>query len=434
MVALVRDTYRPADPVDELTDSERFASPEAVENHLLDRVLRAAYARRPGQLIPRFAEEDARRWLGHLARRMNAEGTRELAWWQIPRWVPAWPRVFATVLACLFVAGFVTGSGVELAGLLVSALGLPLTIGLPDGFIGTVVTKLGLALTIGLVIGSMAAFGEEPPRWLNALKRRRDGVGRNLATGLLCGLGCGVAGGLVNGLVTGLVAGLVFGLLTGLVAGSVVGLVGTFGYRPPRHLTRPRWRRADVPVNLGVGLAVGIVTGLMYGIMARQGLPNGSGNGVGKGLGAGVLVWLFVSTAIGVMTGLGRPSTRAMSPVDARSSWQRNRQFGIAVGMVFGSLYTLMQSFAVGLVSQVPSRIVAGLALGMAVALLFPATWQVTLAGVQLWRRGAAPIRFLHFLEDARDRQVLRTVGQMYQFRHAKLQDFLAHVDERPLR
>ncbi|MGH3685905.1 MAG: hypothetical protein ACRDQ9_03455 [Pseudonocardiaceae bacterium] len=31
MVALVHDTYRPDDPVDELTDSQHFASREAIE-------------------------------------------------------------------------------------------------------------------------------------------------------------------------------------------------------------------------------------------------------------------------------------------------------------------------------------------------------------------------------------------------------------------
>jgi hypothetical protein len=32
----------------------------------------------------------------------------------------------------------------------------------------------------------------------------------------------------------------------------------------------------------------------------------------------------------------------------------------------------------------------------------------------------------MHFLEDARARHVLRTVGPVYQFRHARLQDRLA--------
>lgn len=115
MVTLVRDTYRPGDPVDELIDGERFASREAMENHLLDRVLPAAYTG-PGQPTPPYTLDQAQRWLGHVARRMNAEGTRDLAWWQIPHWVPAWPRVLATVLAYVLVVGLVIGSGVGSPG------------------------------------------------------------------------------------------------------------------------------------------------------------------------------------------------------------------------------------------------------------------------------------------------------------------------------
>jgi hypothetical protein len=117
MVALIRDTYRRSDPVDELIDSSRFASQEAIEDHLLDRVLPIAYARRPGRPAPPCTADEARQWLGSLARHMNDEGTRDLAWWQIPRWVPAWPRALTTALMAWLVAvltfglvgGFVVG-------------------------------------------------------------------------------------------------------------------------------------------------------------------------------------------------------------------------------------------------------------------------------------------------------------------------------------
>src|SRR5262245_14254436 len=47
-LSLVRDTYGPGDAVDELLDGDRFHCPEQVTDHLLDRVLPAAYAPRPG--------------------------------------------------------------------------------------------------------------------------------------------------------------------------------------------------------------------------------------------------------------------------------------------------------------------------------------------------------------------------------------------------
>lgn len=159
--------------------------------------------------------------------------------------------------------------------------------------------------------------------------------------------------------------------------------MGAFGERPPRYLSWPQWSKTYILINLRVGLTVG----------------------------------------------LGRPSTDATSPIDLRSSWHRNRQFGLVIGLVAALMYGFGQSFPVGLASWIVVSVLAGIALGLAVGLVFPATWQVTLASAQLWRRGEAPANLLRFLEDARKREVLRTVGQVYQFRHAQLHDRLASAD-----
>ncbi len=45
--------------------------------------------------------------------------------------------------------------------------------------------------------------------------------------------------------------------------------------------------------------------------------------------------------------------------------------------------------------------------------------------------RGTLPIRVLPFLEDAYHRQILRRVGRVYQFRHARIQDYLVMDRER---
>ncbi|GAB3938806.1 hypothetical protein GCM10027614_19620 [Micromonospora vulcania] len=52
--------------------------------------------------------------------------------------------------------------------------------------------------------------------------------------------------------------------------------------------------------------------------------------------------------------------------------------------------------------------------------------WRALLVFVWLRRKGDAPLRMMRFLEDARAKHVLRTVGPRYQFRHARLQDRLA--------
>ncbi|MGH3829566.1 MAG: hypothetical protein ACRDRS_03795 [Pseudonocardiaceae bacterium] len=425
MVTLVRDIYRPGDdPVDELTDNERFASSEDIENHLLDQVLAVAYTHRPGHPAPVYSLDQARHWLGHLARRMNVDRTRDLAWWKIPHWVPGWPRVLATVVACELVVGFVISAGVGLARALVSKLGLALTIELVRGFTGTLVSKLGLALTIGLVIGFMGAFGERPLRYVSWLRRSKTSTRANLIVGLVYGFIFGLVGGFANGLVNGFPNGPMFGILVGLLTGSVVGISGTFGERSPQHLSRPRWNKIDIFRNLAVGLIVGLMVGLMYGLVTS--------NAFGTGHKAGFAMWVVVWLALGFVLMLGRPSAEAMSPIDPCSSLRRNRQFGLVVGLVAALAYGLWQSFAAGLAALIVSWVVAGLALGLAVGLVFPATWQVALASAQLWRRGEAPVRLIRFLEDARERQVLRTVGQVYQFRHAQLQDRLAGVGVDP--
>ena len=57
---------------------------------------------------------------------------------------------------------------------------------------------------------------------------------------------------------------------------------------------------------------------------------------------------------------------------------------------------------------------------------MYSGTWSASLTFAQLAVRWETPMRLLRFLEDARDRNVLRTVGPVYQFRHARLQDRLA--------
>ncbi len=51
----------------------------------------------------------------------------------------------------------------------------------------------------------------------------------------------------------------------------------------------------------------------------------------------------------------------------------------------------------------------------------------LAMACVQHRVKSGTPVRLLRFLDDARGRHVLRTVGPAYQLRHARLQDRLAH-------
>lgn len=57
---------------------------------------------------------------------------------------------------------------------------------------------------------------------------------------------------------------------------------------------------------------------------------------------------------------------------------------------------------------------------------VYSLTWPACLAFAQFAIRGHTPVRLMRFLEDARQRDILRTAGPVYQFRHARLQDHLA--------
>ena len=105
-LGLLRDTYRGPDDARELLgfsgSPASAVSRDEIVDRLLDRVLPAAYAQQPGQPPPRYDLQKAHRALSQLAARMNQDGTRDLRWWTIPRWVTAGPRILVAALALAF--------------------------------------------------------------------------------------------------------------------------------------------------------------------------------------------------------------------------------------------------------------------------------------------------------------------------------------------
>jgi hypothetical protein len=326
-LTLVRDTYRSGDDIRELLDfcdAIGDVSGEDIQDHLLDRVLRAAYTPPPGAAPPRYELKEARRALGHVAARMSQDGTRDLAWWRIPAWASSVPRVIATGL--VFGLMFGLGGGREL--------------GLVAG------PAAGLSYVLGGGLQNRSPRRIAPLRWRQLFSR----------SSLMVGLGFAVVGGLFGG--------LVFGLVFGLAAGRIVGVV------------------------------VGVGTGL-----------------------AGTL-----------SAGLSQPAAGDASPLTPPASWRRDQAFGLIVGLVLGVSLGLGLGFGLGAgrVAGVVFGLVYGLVFGLVWGLSFSQTWTASLAFAQLAMRWHTPARLLRFLEDARQRDVLRTVGPVYQFRHARLQDRLA--------
>lgn len=99
MVAMARTVYDEsgADPA-ELLDA-RFHDPAVLEQHLLDAFVPAAFSD-----VPSPDGDDARRWLGFLARHLQHRQTHDLAWWQLRQMLP-WPL---RLLGPLLILGCVT--------------------------------------------------------------------------------------------------------------------------------------------------------------------------------------------------------------------------------------------------------------------------------------------------------------------------------------
>jgi hypothetical protein len=255
------------------------------------------------------------------------------------------------------------------------------------------------------------------PQWASAASRIiATGLVVGLAVGLGAGLGAGLAAGIGAGRGAWLGAGLLFALLVGLMAGH--------GGETPQRMGPLQWRQLFSRPALGIGVGIGLGAGL------GGGLAVGLAAGIVAGLGAGLGAWLVA----GIVFGLSQPEGGNASPLTPPASWQRDQALGLLTGLMAGLVAGLVVGLFVGLGDGLGAGIRAALVAGLMVGLVFglvsglayPKTWAASLAFAQLARRQHTPIRLMRFLEDARKRDVLRTVGPAYQFRHARLQDRLA--------
>lgn len=252
-LTLVRDYYRPGDKVDELIG---FKSAKDIENHLLMRVLTAAYTKRDRSAAP-YSVDQAQQWLTQLAHRMNKEKARDLAWWQIPRWAPAWPRVFATIIFISLVSALLTGSLAAPATHmhLLSTFNIGPLIALVAVFGKT----LGYAFMFGygLLLVSPSNKGFLPQQG----PFRRSAPDNRTILLLALGVGAGF------GLEPGILLGPKYGLAAGLVASLVAGLGFILSGGPPQQLGPFQWSPTDTRTNLLTGLVIGFLSWLVYGLV-----------------------------------------------------------------------------------------------------------------------------------------------------------------------
>jgi hypothetical protein len=388
-LTLVRDTYRGGDDVKELLDfcdaANRHASRDHIANHLLDRVLPAAYVQRPGESPLRYDLQTAQHALRCIAARMNRDGSRDLLWWWIRVWAPSAPQVITTALIFGLTGGLAFGLAFGLKFGVVFAVMSGLALGVPlPGF------RLRLA-----PVSWHQTFGP----WMLI-----DCV---LVSGLPFGLAAGLAVGLKSGLTSGIAAGLTSGIAAALALALASGFVGVGGLRPDAYNASPlsplaSWR-GNRSSALAGGLALGAAFGLAFGL--TFGLAGGPAVGLAFGLAAALTFGFLIWSLRGVAFGLGS---------------------GIMVGLAFGLTFGLAGGPAAGLRSGLTFGLTTGIALGLAVGFMHANTWAASFTFFQLAVLWRTPVRLMRFLEDARARGVLRSVGPVYQFRHARLQDRLA--------
>jgi NACHT domain len=199
MTSMARTAYSDTSANPSYLLDNRFADPAALEEHLLEAFIPAAYS--CYSMAPdtptvsawvRYRPEQAHDWLRFLARYLNQLGSYDLAWWQMIHAVPRLTRGLLTGLVCGLMFGLVG----ELAAGPVHGLAYGLMFGLASGL------SSGLGQQSGPSRVQVRFRGTAKPFF----RRFAIGVAIGLVFGLVYALS--VEGVLVVGLVYGLAVGL----------------------------------------------------------------------------------------------------------------------------------------------------------------------------------------------------------------------------------
>ncbi len=271
-IDLARITHTPHQP-DRLLD---LPDTGAIRNHLLDRLIPAAYPDppEPGPTGSTWHRADAERYLRNIAHHMHRRNTHDLAWWEL---VHTLPRPIRLLFGGAF--GLTLGVAIGLAFGFAIGLAFGLQVGLVLGLTFGLTCVIAFVAEGGLTFG--LAFGHMTPsrrqitwRWSSRSFLRRNGSG-------LVGIPVvGLVGWLAVGLSRALVATLALALIVLLVEEVSTSLNGgdaEVTASDPLTLLRNDRRRA-----LANGLAYGLASGLTVGLML--GLTLGLTVGLGVGL------------------------------------------------------------------------------------------------------------------------------------------------------
>jgi hypothetical protein len=395
MVGIARDVCNAGpdpslSPAGLLEAARTAGSPDEVGNYLLDAFLRSACGpQSQGQSQNQSQGQGqgpnpagnwnparARRWLVFLARHMD-DSDGELAWWRLGTSLPPGRRsVLVGVLAALCM-----GVTTAVENVIVD------TFGTAHGIEFALRRSVAVGVLHGLVLG--VAFGI-----FYLIANRNDSLRPRPVRLRLAGPRGAALGARVRGR-----------LRPGIPGGLAVAALITLGDR----LVVP-------PLGLNDGLGGPLPFAFLF--IAGIGLVNG--------IVLASFSWLEVPVEV----------RKAVSPRTMLASNRANvlvylPLWAVAAGLVGG----VGQSFTSGPVRTVEAGLVfAGVAAfgpGLAYVLALTAWGQwAALARIWLPLTGQLPWRLLTFLDNACERGILRQVGAVYQFRHARLRDRLLEAPD----
>ncbi|QLQ36858.1 hypothetical protein [Micromonospora robiginosa] len=214
---------------------------------------------------------------------------------------------------------------------------------------------------------------------------------------------------------------------SGLPIGLLMGLVSAFASirgREPMRRRVPRgwWRAMFAPRRILVTLPLG------FGLVLPLSLIGSVLPGVGGYLLTGLAVWLTIELGASLFSTV-QPDDYALDP---RRSWRDDAVAGATLAATGTSgAFVVGIGFGMHHDADLPRAVaIGGLgALANGIWLWsFSTVWRTFCRQVEMAVRFRLPLRMRRFLEDARERQILRTAGPVYQFRHDLLRERLAET------
>jgi energy-coupling factor transporter ATP-binding protein EcfA2 len=272
-----------------------------------------------------------------------------------------------------------------------------------------------------------------------------------LQGGLIYGLGGDMSEVLSYGLTEGLDSGLNFGLFFGLLGGLLSLLLSGRGITI--HLTDSiiwSWKSLGRSLRLSQHVRAALLVAALVGLIAGlfSGLDEGLWNHklifrLSDGLLAGLIAGLIVGLGYWLLFGLFQAVSSVTIEDQQRVIPNQGIRHSALNGLLLGLTCAMISGLIVGLVSGRLSNelivgLISGLWFGLIIGLLvgfLNGGWtclQHYVLRTLLWRSGAIPWNYAHFLDFTAERILLRKVGGGYIFLHRLLLDYFANLATEP--